>query len=124
MRGTTDLFLINGVPMLVPDSEVAVSHEDLDSSDSGRDESGVMHRIPVRYKVGSWSFTYSYLTEQEKQYMENLFPDGADFAFTHPDRRDASVSVTSRAYRSKYAISWKNAKTGLWNNYGFHIIQC
>lgn len=124
MRQLTELFLINGKPMLVPDTEVGMSYEDLDSADSGRDESGVMHRIPVRYKVGSWSFSYSHLTEEEKQYMESLFPDSAEFHFTHPDRVDASVAVTSLAYRSKYSISWKNARTGLWNNYGFHIIAC
>lgn len=124
MRATTDLFKVNGVPLLVPDAEVGVSYEDLDSSDSGRDESGVMHRVPVRYKVGSWSFSYDHLTEEEKRYMESLFPDAADFEFTHPDRLDASVSVASRAYRSKYGISWKNARTGLWSGYSFNIIEC
>ena len=124
MRAKTELFLINGQPMLVSDAEVGVSYEDLDSSDSGRDESGVMHRIPVRYKVGSWSFTYSHLTEEEKQYMESLFPDAADFTFTHPDRLDSSVAVSCKAYRSKYGISWRNAKTGLWSNYSFNIIEC
>ena len=124
MRNVTDLFLVNGKPMLLPDEEVSVSYEDLDSADSGRDESGVMHRIPVRYKVPVWSFSYSHLTEAEKQYMENLFDDAADFDFTHPDRRDASAAVTTRAYRSKYTISWKNARTGLWCNYGFSIIGC
>lgn len=124
MRETTELFLINGKPLLVPDSEVGVSYEDLDSADSGRDESGVMHRIPVRYKVASWSFSYEHLTEAEKQYMESIFPDAADFSFTHPSRTDASVAVTTRAYRSKYSISWKNARTGLWSNYSFKIIEC
>lgn len=124
MRATTNLFMINGKPMLVPDSEVGVSYEDLDGSDSGRDESGVMHRIPVRFKVGSWSFSYSHLTEEEKQYMEGLFPEEADFSFTHPDRKNAAVSVVSRAYRSKYGISWKNARTGLWSGYSFNIIEC
>ncbi len=124
MRETTDLFLINGQPILVPDEGVQVSFEDLDSADSGRDESGVMHRIPVRYKVGSWEFRYSHLTEAEKNYMESLFPDGADFQFTHPDRRDSSQAVTVRAYRSKYSLSWKNARTGLWSGYGFTVIGC
>ena len=124
MRQKTNLFKINGNPMLAPDTEVGVSYEDLDSADSGRDESGVMQRIPVRYKVGSWSFSYTSLTEDEKQYMEGLFPDAASFSFTHPDRKDATVSVTEKAYRSKYSISWKNARTGLWSNYGFSIIQC
>ena len=64
------------------------------------------------------------LTEEEKRYMENLFPEAADFEFTHPDRVDATQSVTSRAYRSKYGINWKNARTGIWGSYSFSIIQC
>ena len=124
MRPKTNLFKINGKPILVPDDHVGVSYEDLDSADSGRDESGVMHRIPVRYKVGSWTFTYNHLTEEEKKYMEGLFPDKATFSFTHPDRKDATLSVTGKAYRSKYSINWKNARTGLWSNYGFSIIEC
>lgn len=124
MRDKTELFKINNVPMLLPDEEVTVSYEDLDSSEAGRDESGVMHRIPVRYKVGAWNFSYSHLTEEEKQYMEGLFPMEATFLFTHPDRVDALVAVTTSAYRSKYAISWKNARTGLWSNYGFSVIEC
>ena len=124
MREKTELFMINGMPILAPDSEVGVSYEDIDSSDSGRDESGVMHRIPVRYKVASWSFSYDHLTEEERQYMESIFPDSADFSFAHPSRQDASVPVTSRAYRSKYGISWKNARTGLWSGYSFNIIEC
>ena len=124
MRKTTNLFLINGKPLLVPDEEVTSSYEDLDSADAGRDESGVMHRLPVRFKVGAWGFSYSHLTEEEKQYMESLFPDEAEFLFTHPHRKDASVPVTTLAYRSRYSISWKNAVTGLWSNYGFSVIEC
>ncbi len=124
MRATTDKFKINGNPMLVPDEEVGMSYEDLDSSDSGRDESGVMHRVPIRYKVGSWSFAYEHLTEAERQYIESLFPDAPEFTFEHPDRLDASKQVTCKAYRSKYGISWKNAVTGLWSGYSFNIIEC
>ena len=124
MRQVTDLFLINGKPMLVPDEEIGVSYEDLDASDAGRDESGVMHRVVIRAKVGKWSFTYEHLTEAEKQYMENLFGNSATFLFTHPDRLDASKSVTSTCYRSKYSIAWRNVRNGLWSNYGFNIVEC
>lgn len=124
MRAKTQLFKINGVPMLVPDADVTVSYEDLDASDSGRDESGFMHRIVVRHKVGSWKFEYAHLTEEEKQYMENLFPDAASFLFQHPSRLDASASEQTRCYRSKYGISWRNARTGLWSGYSFSIIEC
>lgn len=118
------MFFINGKPMLMPDADMQVSFEDLDDASAGRDESGVMHRIPVRYKVGAWSFTYTHLTEAEKAYMESLFPDAPDFDFTHPDRLDSKKLVTTRAYRSKYGIAWKNASTGLWSNYSFNIIAC
>lgn len=124
MRATTQLFQINGKPMLAPDSEVVVSYSDLDASDAGRDESGFMHRIVVRHKVGSWKFSYSHLTEEEKRYMENLFSDTATFQFRHPSRLDAAVSEETLCYRSKYDISWKNARTGLWSGYGFSIIEC
>lgn len=124
MRSTTDLFKINGKPMLAPDADVSINYEDLDSADAGRDESGVMHRSVVRYKVGSWKFSYSNITEEEKNYMESLFEDKPTFQFTHPSRRDATVSQTHKCYRSKYGISWKNARTGLWSGYSFSIIQC
>lgn len=124
MRSLSEHFFINGVPMLVPDEEIAMSYEDLDDSETGRDESGVMHRIVVRYKVGSWPFAYSFLTEEEKQYMEKLFPDEPHFTFKHPSRKNAEELEETEAYRSKYSISWKNAKTGFWKNYSFSIIEC
>ena len=124
MRKKSALFAVNGKAMLAPDEEVSISYEDLDASDSGRDQAGFMHRIVARYKVGSWGFSYASLTEEEKQYMESLFPDSAAFSFTHPSRRDASVAETTTCYRSKYGISWKNAITGLWSSYSFHIIEC
>ena len=124
MRPFTYLFRINGKPMLAPDEDVTPSYTDLDGDDSGRDESGTMRRIVARYKVCTWPFVYSSLTEEEKQYMERLFPDAPDFEFTCPDRVDANKEITIRAYRSNYSISWHNANTGLWRNYKFNIIEC
>lgn len=124
MRAKTYRFTVNGQPMLVPDEDVVFSYEDLDSADSGRDESGVMHRIMVRSKVGSWSFSYTHLTEEEKRYMETLFGNEATFRFGHPARDDAEATEYSTCYRSKYSISWRNARTGLWSGYSFNIIQC
>ncbi len=124
MRKKTDLFTINGQPLLAPDAEVSMSYEDLDSADSGRDQQGFMHRILVRSKVPTWGFSYSHLTEEEKQYMEALFGDAATFQFGHPDRVDAGVMTTTLCYRSKYGISWRNARTGLWSGYSFNIIAC
>lgn len=124
MRKTTDRFTINGMPMLAPDSQVSVSYADLDSEDSGRDASGIMHRIPLRYKVAAWEFHYELLTEEEKQYMESLFPAAATFVFGHPGRVDAGQQEQTLCYRSKYGISWRSARTGLWSGYNFSIIEC
>lgn len=120
----SEIFFIDGSPILEPDEEPTFSYEDLDSSDSGRDESGVMHRYVIRHKVGSWSFAFGFLTEAEKAYMEKLFDGKSTFLFTRPDRNDSTKSVATECYRSKYSISWKNAKTGLWKNYKFSIIEC
>lgn len=120
----SDIFMINGEPMLIPDAGVEFSYEDLDAADSGRDESGVMHRIVARHKVGKWTFEFARISEEDKQYMESLFPDAADFEFTHPKRHNSFDSVSTRCYRSKYELSWYNARTGIWHNYKFSIIEC
>lgn len=123
MRSLTELFQVNGKPMLAPDEEVSVSYEDIDGPDAGRDQAGFMHRSMLRCKVPSWNFTYSSLTEAEKNYMESLFGQAADFTFTHPGREDGAAEQT-RCYRSKVSICWKSAKNGLWSNYGFTVIAC
>ena len=124
MRNTTNLFLIDNVPMLLPDAQVGMRFEDVDSADAGRDESGYMHRHCLRRKVGVWSFSYQHLTEQEKNYMEALFEGKDTFQFTHPDRLDSTKATQTQCYRSQYGISWVNAATGLWSGYGFQIIEC
>ena len=124
MRPFAKMFRIDGKPMFAPDADVAVSYSDLDSDDSGRDASGLMHRVVVRYRMGGWSVRYSYLTEEEKRYMERLFPETPYFTFTHPDRVAADKEVTTRAYRSEYGIVWHSARTGQWRDLKFDIIEC
>ena len=68
MRGKTNLYLIDGKPVLVPDEGVSESYEDLDSDASGRDQSGIMHRSLIREKVGTWGFSYASLTAEEWKY--------------------------------------------------------
>lgn len=123
-RVKTELFKINDSPMFAPDATIDFSYEDIDSEDTGRDESAYMHRIVVRYKVMTGSFEFSHISEADMRYMESLFPDEPDFEFTRPSRLDSSVPVTTRCYRSKYGISWQNARTGQWRNYKFNIVEC
>ena len=123
MRKKTNHFVVNGKPLLVPDT-VDVIYTDLDSDDSGRDEAGFMHRIVLREKVPTWSFTYETLTEEERKYMESLFKGYPTFTFHRPNLEDSGQHTAVPAYRSVFSISWFNAKQGLWKNYKFNIIEC
>lgn len=114
--------LIDGQPVLVPDSDVAVSYEDLDSDESGRDESGYMHRIVLRHNVRKIPVAYAALTADEYLYMETLFKGKSQFLV---DLREADGSRASFvAYRSKHGISIHNVRTGEYKNYNFNIIEC
>lgn len=123
MRSETYLFTVNGKPMLAPDAEVSVSCSDIDAADAGRDLQGRLHRSVVRYKVASWEFSYSNLTEEERAYLESLFPDSPTFQFGHPDRQDTAKQAVTECYRSQYGITWRNARTGLWSGLKFQIIE-
>lgn len=115
-------FLVDGAPLLAPDADVQITQTDLDASDAGRDESGFMHRQIVRHRVKTWAFRYSALTAQELGYLEDLFTGKATFTFTYPgfDGRQA----TCQAYCSKDSISYHNARTGLYKNNQFTVIEC
>ena len=124
MRKTTDLFLIDGLPMLAPDENMEISMEDVEAPDSGRDESGLLHRFMLRQGVGKWTFSYARLTAQEYAYMESLFAGKATFQFTCPHCADGGQSREIAAYRSRHEIRWQSAATGGLCNYSFHIVGC
>ena len=124
MNTLTELYQINGMPMLAPDADVQMSFEDLDAADSGRDESGVMHRIPVRYKVASWQFSYSCLTQEEYAYMLSILPQAGSFTFTHPAGDDCTRTESCTAYLSGYSIVWHSARTKDYRNLKFTVIEC
>ncbi len=115
-------YKINGKPMLVPDADVSLSFADLDSSDSGRDESGIMHRLVVRERVATWGFNYSKLTAEEYRYMRSLFAGKPEFTFTYRDLN--GYLVETRAYCSNESITYHNARLGLYQNLKFNIIEC
>ena len=117
----TELYQINGQPMVAPDAGVEMSFTDLDDAQSGRDESGYMHRIVVRQKVGVWNFVYSHLTREEYSYLLSILPTGGSFTFTYPTE---DGSRNTRAYLSGYSVVWQDARTGLYRNMKFSIIEC
>lgn len=115
-------YLVDGKYLPAPDADVEVSFSDLDDGDAGRDESGVMHRIVVRRRVGSWTFQYSVLTEETYRYIRELFRDKDTFTFTYRQPEGDMRSVT--AYCSGDSITYHNARLGLYKNLKFSVIEC
>lgn len=115
-------FMIDGSPVLVPDSGVEMTMTDLDSGSAGRDESGVMHRIRVRKRVKTWTFQYAVLRREEFWYMENLLSHSAVFRFSYMDMDGERKSCN--AYCSNTGLSYENARLGIFRNYKFTVIEC
>lgn len=115
-------FLIDGQPIYGPDGGVTISYEDLDSSESGRDEAGVMHRIVLREQVKKIPLTYTFLTCDEYQYMEALFAGKPEFCVECRDKDGSPVKFT--AYRSKHSITFLDVSAGGYRNYNFNIVEC
>ncbi|MBO5130300.1 MAG: hypothetical protein J6B95_08160 [Oscillospiraceae bacterium] len=108
---------IDGNPILVPDQDLEITRTDLDSDDSGRDESGVMHRIPVRHRVYTWVISYSSLKEDECEYLRSLIDGKSEFEFV-------IFGETYTAYCSNDAVTVRNAVTGDYRNFQLKIIEC
>lgn len=114
-------YKVDGAPLLTPDEGAELSLADLDSSDSGRDESGVMHRIVVREKVRTFGFSYAVLDAEDYAYLQSVFAGKPTFTFTYPDGGKAK---TCTAYCSKTSVVLHNSRTGLYKNLKFNIVEC
>lgn len=115
-------YQVDGRPLLVPDSDVQIAQSDLDAEDSGRDESGFMHRMVVRERVKTWSFSYAVLSHMDYWYLEKLFAGKPDFEWKY--RGLNGQPVTTRCYCSKNSITLHDAKRGIFKGYKFNIIEC
>lgn len=115
-------FKIAGKSILAPDDSVSLKKTDLQASDSGRDENGVMHRFLLRRRVKTWAFQYSHLSGDALAYLESLF-DGADtflFTYTNPD----GTTGTCTAYCQEINLGIKNIRTGLYSGVSFSVVEC
>lgn len=121
---TTGAYQIDGRPMLPPDENMELSFEDIDAAEAGRDESGVMHRLPVRQKVGKWSFCYSHLSQEEFAYLVSILPSEGQFQFTHPKLTDCTQTECCAAYLSGYSVVWHGLGDRRYKDLKFNIIEC
>ena len=114
--------LIDGTPVLVPDAGLEMEYTDLDGAETGRDESGVMHRILLRSGVRKFTIHYASLTREEYRYMQSLLAGKATFEVTYRDHD--GFPKTFRAYHAAHAITVQNVRTGLYKDCKFPIIEC
>lgn len=122
MRTTTGLFLIDDMRMLAPDSNMEIFSEDI-LADSGRDESGFLHRVVARQGVSKWKFVYGDISWDEYAYMESLFAGKDTFTFTYPSE-DGRQSLQTQAYRVSHSVQLGDTTTGALHNYVLEIAAC
>lgn len=114
-------YKIDGVSVVAPDAEVEMTRTDVEAADTGKDESGVLHRFLLRSKVRKWTFGYTHLTKEEYQYMEELLAGKASFGFTFPNENGTEQTCT--AYCSGSSVAIRNIRTGLYSGYSFEIVE-
>lgn len=124
MNEISYLYAIDGKFLLTPDAGVQMTFSDLDDGESGRDEKGYMHRNILRRGVKKWQFLYSALTQEEYSYMRSVLSGRGTFSFSYPDPDVPTETRSSTAYLSEYGVVWQSAKSGLYRNLKFDVIEC
>lgn len=117
MRKYLETVLIDGKPILMPDQDVEISRADIDAEDSGRDETGVMHRFVLRERVKTWTFSYAHLTAEEYEYLIGLTAGKPTFPFT-------IFGEEHTAYCSNDKVALRNLVTGHYTGFSLKIIEC
>lgn len=117
MRKFLDSVLIDGKPILVPDRDVEISRADIDAEDSGRDETGVMHRFVLRERVKTWTLSWGHLDAEEYNYMTGLVAGKPEFTLT-------IFGEVFTAYCSNDTVALRNIVTGHYTGFSMKIIEC
>ncbi len=121
-RAFDEFHLIDGSPMLTPDIDVEITHEDVTASDSGFDQAGFYHRMVIRYNKRSWKFKYAVLTKEEFVYLRSLMKEKENFAFSFLNELDEEETV--QAYSKPVTVAYQSKRSGLYKNLTLEIIEC
>lgn len=82
---TQGWWMVGSNHIYIPAIETKVEHSNVVGSDSGRDETGIMHIDWVRRDVIKVFLVYKFMTAAELQYIFNLL-QGKEITFTCRDR--------------------------------------
>jgi hypothetical protein len=122
MRALYYDFQIDGRPVLVPDADLSVSAFDMAAEDSGRDESGVLHRFLLRQGVRSFVLRYDTLTQQEYRYLCSLIEGKDTIRVTYRNADDQSAELIG--YCAGYSLLVHNARQGIYKGMKLEIQEC
>ena len=103
---------VDGTAIYVPSPNTSVSHESIQSADTGRTEDGVMHIDWVRTNMVKVSMLWKYLTGSEVATLESLM-QGKEFTLTYFDKGSAH---TANVYVS--TLSYKKVTDALYTSEG------
>lgn len=115
-------FQVDGQPLLAPDAGVAVKTTELLSADSGRDESGFLHRRLLRQGMRQWDFSYAAVTGQEYRYLLGLFAGKGSFAFSFRD--EEGQPGLAQCYCAGCAASLYDSTRSVYQALKFSVVEC
>ena len=127
MLKRTDLLQIDGKPLPEPTETADIQFTDIESSDSGSDETGVYHREVLRFGVLTCTLTYSYLDNADCAYLLGLLQNKTTFQFTCPAASNAAnvtQTATRTCYCSNYGAALQRLKAGVWRDMTLEIKEC
>lgn len=122
MRALYYDFQIDGQPVPMPDADLAVSIRDMETEDSGADESGVMHRFLLRQHVRNFVLAYEELTQEEFRYLRALVEGKNTFRVQYRNTDGQPVQLTG--YCSGYSLRVHNARLGIYKGMKLEIWEC
>lgn len=119
----TQLYQIDGAPIVAPNAGVKLGLTDIEAPETGRDESGFLHRTVLRTGIATWQLCYERLTRQAYEYMQSILPRTGSFAFTHPACQSAG-STLSRCCLAGAESVCKTTAAGICWDLKITVKQC
>ena len=127
MLRRTTLLQIDGQNLPEPTETAKINFSDIESSDSGADESGVYHREVLRFGVLSCTLTYGYLDNADWAYLLDLLKNKTTFEFTCPaasSAADVTSTITRTCYCANYGAALQRLQAGVWRDMELQIQEC
>lgn len=109
------------VPIYVPATPCKIEHSNIVGSESGRDESGIMHIQWVRGDVRKVYLKYNALTGREVKYLKELM-QGQQFYFTFLQDDDV-VTIDAYGGESNYESYSYALGDKIYLNFNLHVIE-